>query len=317
MNKSEKIKRSRKREIDNLSLVDFQLISLTDLRLFLVEKLKTKSPNNLTRYILVNYPNIYMNIDKVVPFDVLTTKKFMEKVYRVYHSDTIDINSKIKCEKCGSDSLKFYSFPVGYGFHKNNTLCSICSKKGGEIRFKRKYGEVEGILKYKEFLDKKKGQLSLDWFKLKYGEIEGTQKYNEYWKYNFSQRKNLNYSKISQELFWEIYNNLDSYLQKRVMFSELNKEKRINLNKHDKKIFGDDNRVCFFMDFSIGKKICIEFDGEYWHKDSEDVDFKKDLIMKSKGYNVLRIGELDYKNNKEIVKERCLSFIKEFYDINN
>lgn len=39
--------------------------------------------------------------------------------------------------------------------------------------------------------------------------------------------------------------------------------------------------------------------------------------MKSKGYNVLRIGELEYKNNKEIVKERCLSFIKEFYDINN
>ena len=74
-----------------------------------------------------------------------------------------------------------------------------------------------------------KGIFSLEWFIKKYGESEGLVKYEErntsisktsYFRiFNKTNRKN--YSKKSQKLFWELYNNLCLQNQK-IYFGDIN-----------------------------------------------------------------------------------------------
>lgn len=77
----------------------------------------------------------------------------------------------------------------------------------------------------------------------------------------------------------------------------------------DKLFFGDKKRVCFYLDFSIGKQINIEFDGTYFHKNSKIIDDKRQKIIESKGYKVLRIMEEEYKKDKIAILRKCLKFI--------
>ncbi len=53
----------------------------------------------------------------------------------------------------------------------------------------------------------------------------------------------------------------------------------------------------------------IEFDGDYWHRNSSDVDSLKDVLYNFNGYDVLRIKESDYNTNSEKVVEKCLKFL--------
>lgn len=314
MSFSEKIKLTRQLEVKRLEEIIYKEIDIKELQIILLELIKNKSPNNFTRHLLVNYPNIYLNVERAISEENLSTVKFMEKVYRIINQDRFSLTEVVKCNICKTNELKFHSYPLGYGYKSyTNLSCPSCNKVGGLCRFIRKYGEEIGEEKYKNYLNLKKGQLGLQWFVDKFGD-EGETKYEEYWSYNFSQRKRINYSKISQELFWKIYNNLPEHLKQKTMFAELNKEKRLNLNKHDKIIFGDKKRVCFFMDFCIGKSFCIEFDGKYWHKESEDKDLRKDIIIESKGYKIIRIKEEEYLKNKEEITNKCLNTLREFYD---
>lgn len=81
---------------------------------------------------------------------------------------------------------------------------------------------------------------------------------------------------------------------------------RINFNKNDKKIIGE-NKICMYVDFHYNNKI-IEFDGTYWHKNNLD-DIKKNIILKSKNYEILRIKEKDFDNNFDKVLKRCLKYL--------
>lgn len=175
------------------------------------------------------------------------------------------------------------------------------------------YGE-EGEELYKKRLNdrndkaRQESRLSLKWFKEKFGNDLGLTRYTEYWDYNFSQRTTNKFSKISQELFDNIIDltDLDIDYVRYATFSDKG-EFRINFNKEDKLIIGE-NRVTMFLDFRYKYKI-IEFDGEYWHKDSKEEDIKRDLILISKGYQVLRIKEEDYKTNKLKEIDKCIEFL--------
>lgn len=77
-------------------------------------------------------------------------------------------------------------------------------------------------------------------------------------------------------------------------------------------------------------KVGIEYDGEYWHadpnkykptdivrnnmtaKDIWDKDKRKDLLCESKGINLFRIKEYDYKHNKSEVLVNLYKYINEF-----
>lgn len=119
--------------------------------------------------------------------------------------------------------------------------------------------------------------------------------------YNFSC-----YSKVSQKLFWEIYNNLDEENKNKVQFAQLNSEKKIQTNNSNKNL----NKYHFSLDFCLENKN-IEFDGEYWHSIFNIIEKDKirDEFLLSLGYKILRITERDYYNNPQETLNKCIEFL--------
>lgn len=214
-----------------------------------------------------------------------------------------DTNQNIRCS-CGKrsmwDNTKF----------KFLEYCQKCKPAyPSKEYFKFTYGDE---WKHKMMLDKNKrketfkGYMTLDWFKEKYGE-DGEYRYNKHYQKIFDARSNEPYSKISQELFWELSKLLDD----ECFFAEKNKEKHINLNSIDKKVYGDDKKVRINLDFVYKNKV-IEFNGNYWHskKESREIDLKRKYIIESKGFDLLFVWENDFKENRNAVLERCLRFLQ-------
>jgi G:T-mismatch repair DNA endonuclease (very short patch repair protein) len=128
---------------------------------------------------------------------------------------------------------------------------------------------------------------------------------------------NSGYSKISQNLFWSIY---EFYKKNNIKFEELNSEV-IRYDKKNKKHYRYD-----YVDFTLKK--CIEFNGDYWHcnpskynenyihtimnksaKEIWDNDEKKIRWMNEHSYQVLTIWESEYRKNPEQTLEKCLNFL--------
>lgn len=172
--------------------------------------------------------------------------------------------------------------------------------------FTKKYGEIDGYNKYKERCKLISYYNSLEYYILKYGEEEGKRrKENAVIKSFLNHKfKITRYSKISQELFWEIYNNLDSKMQKNCYFAELNSEFMFYVHSEDIKVF--------FVDFKIGNKI-IEFNGDYWHSLEEVVkrDEQKKEFLFNKKYELLEIKESDYIKDKSKTIKKVLTFINQ------
>lgn len=200
-------------------------------------------------------------------------------------------------------SLKYYIDNYGDidGIEKWNEY-KLKMNKTSLNSFVLKHGEELGKIKYDEFVDKIKYANSLEFYLEKYGDIDGVEKWNDY--RNKTIFKKSLYSKISQDLFWMIYENLDNNMKNICNFGELNSEWFIK----------DGNNIYFF-DFVI-KKLVIEFDGEYWHslKQTQKNDKLKENLLKKFNYKLLRINERDYLNDKMKTLNHCLNFIKENYE---
>lgn len=114
---------------------------------------------------------------------------------------------------------------------------------------------------------------------------------------------------ISQKIFYQIYNLLKD--KNNCYFNNLNKELHINITKDDKIKFNHKLNTKFYrIDFAQNNKI-IEFDGDYWHRNTQEKDILKKLFLKYKGYNVLRITENEYNSDKELTINKCISFLKD------
>jgi very-short-patch-repair endonuclease len=150
----------------------------------------------------------------------------------------------------------------------------------------------------------------------KHGEKEGKQIWldrQERWHSNY---KKSNFSKISQELFWNITEQLD--VCNNIHFAELDEHKQKDASgvNHELRLRLDTKVV--LPDFiDVEKKKIIEFDGEYWHKVrnkdysfTNNPDTEKEKVLIRNGYSVLRIGEKEYKSNKNGTIEKCLTFLK-------
>ncbi len=199
-----------------------------------------------------------------------------------------------------------------------------------EYYLKRGYTEEEA----KKEISKIQNRFSLEKCIEKYGEELGLEKWTERqnkWlktlddkseeeKIKINEKKlfnNSGYSKISQELFWRIY---DHFQNNDIRFEELNSE-IIRYDKENKKHYKYD-----YVDFTTKK--CIEFNGDYWHcnpmKYNEDYkhpimkveakkiwekDFLKNKWMSDRGYQVLTIWESEYRKNTEQILKKCIEFI--------
>lgn len=184
--------------------------------------------------------------------------------------------------------------------------------------------EILTPIQYDNFKKNMKGVFSIKWFIEKFGEKEGIEKYKErsiklskitYWK-EYNSKNSKNWSPISQELFFEIYKRINS-LYKEIYFGELNHE------------FSCGVSFCNF-DFVVKdiKKI-IEFNGDKWHANPKkyncnDIPFKfinkkaEDIWSEDKlkieaaqknGYNIKIVWESDYRKNKEKIILECLDFL--------
>lgn len=114
-------------------------------------------------------------------------------------------------------------------------------------------------------------------------------------------------SKLSQTLFWEIYNSLKC--AENCFFHELNHEFILNMENDFKLKHTKANKKWYKLDFLFYKKI-IEFDGIFYHKDKEKDDIA-DKFFKSKGYQILRISELEYNKSPKETIEKCLIYLNQ------
>lgn len=124
--------------------------------------------------------------------------------------------------------------------------------------------------------------------------------------FNWTDIFTSNYSKISQEMFWGVYNLLDDNNKKKCFFSELNNEYKVPITENHSPY----NKINYSMDFLYQNKN-IEFDGEYWHSIDwvKEKDKLRDLYLIKKGYKILRIGEKDYRKDPQNTLNKCIEFL--------
>lgn len=191
------------------------------------------------------------------------------------------------------------------------------SRKNNPERFSMKleywlakgYSEQEAQEKLKE----RQTTFSKEKLIKKYGEQKGLKKWLERqckWQKSY---KHSNFSKVSQELFKQIYSLIkDNYNE--IYFAQLNENKEIDdsgkNHEYVLKLKNKSIKPDFFIKDS--KKI-IEFDGVYWHRKSSENKKReairdKDII--NSGYSILHISEYDYHKNPEKEIQKCLEFIK-------
>jgi hypothetical protein len=180
-----------------------------------------------------------------------------------------------------------------------NEYCESMSKTSLNS-FIERYGEIEGNKRYNCMGDKLRYKSSQEYYIKEYGNDNGIIKYQELInkKINYFSTK---YSKISQDLFWNIYERLEN--KENCYFAELNDEYVFYAYKNDLTIIN--------VDFKYNEKI-IEFDGEYWHSSNKQkiIDKNRDDFLKLKGYKILRINEILYHKNKEQTINECINFLK-------
>lgn len=147
----------------------------------------------------------------------------------------------------------------------------------------------------------------------KYGEENGLKRWTERQQKWLNNYKKLNYSKISQELFWKIYERVKDKNYK-IYFATLDqnsKDKDESGKNHEYTIETMDG--CFKPDFFLkDKKRIIEFDGDYWHGDArgnQERDRNRDKILKNAGYEIYHIDERDYRREPAAMVYDCVRFL--------
>ncbi len=184
--------------------------------------------------------------------------------------------------------------------------CSKCSPKyPSKEWFLNKYG-----IKWKIYINKRKRKLgeiktnSKNWYIKKFGNVLGNEKYiNDVEKKMnvLSKLKANKFSVISQDLFWNIYNQLEN--KKNIYFHNLNQEfvqKIPSEYEYDKTVM--------MLDFKQGNNI-IEYNGNYWHNSEKDE--KRYKILKKMGFNVKIVTSTEFNRNninKKIIDE-CINFL--------
>jgi hypothetical protein len=123
-----------------------------------------------------------------------------------------------------------------------------------------------------------------------------------------------NYSKISQELFIEVYNQLNWDIDD-IFFATLCRDGKILDDGTNKEYIFKTEVSYRLIDFYIPSLNCsIEYDGDWWHnnnfyKGNVERDRIREKELLNSGMKILHIKECDYKSNKEKTINKCVDFI--------
>lgn len=178
--------------------------------------------------------------------------------------------------------------------------------------FQEKWGICEGYKKWRAGYDKRNYTLSLKGFIDRFGIESGTEKYYKHIAKMISNCRGghcrKGYSNISQRLFDDLLEIISPAQRKDVKYFTHNEEESFYA-------CGKYGLNLIYVDFKCGHAI-IEFDGDYWHSFPAmiDRDGRRDLFLRSIGYNILRVKECDYNNNKQETVDKCIEFIAENYE---
>ena len=198
---------------------------------------------------------------------------------------------------------------------------SDSAKNNGNISTTIKYWIKKGFTESeaKEKLRERQTTFTLQKCIEKYGEEDGIQRWvdrQEKWKNSCKKTKCNKFSKVSQELFWKICNNLTE--KNNIFFAELGEDKNPDYSGINNEYRLKTSHRMLLPDFiNINLKKIIEFDGTYWHNDHKITnpnklrDNARDEILIDSGYEVLHIKEEDYKNNPDECVSKCLNFLNE------
>jgi hypothetical protein len=177
-------------------------------------------------------------------------------------------------------------------------------------RFIEIYGDIDGLKRYNQYRSSLKITNSLTGYLNKYGQIEGLSRWREISRKK-TERLLLNYSKISQQLFYEILNFIDD--KENVFFAEHGGESQIGLYRTD---FKYNNKIIeFFGDvFHANPSIFKEWNQpnpfntltslQLWEKDKKRLEY-----LHSCGYKSLIIWENEYNTDSDSVIIKCLEFL--------
>lgn len=191
-----------------------------------------------------------------------------------------------------------------YGELLGAEICKKIKDHSSLQVFIDKYGIEDGTVRYKNRnkLCAITEQSMID----KYGTELGIEKY-KLWVLKVTETNaalfKRGYSLQSQILFWEIYKNLPDSMKSACYFAELNSEYQFFVNHEN----GYPNKI-IRVDFKCNENI-IEFDGSYWH--NEQNDKLRDTLLITKGYRILRISDIEMKENKENCITKCINFLHE------
>jgi len=114
------------------------------------------------------------------------------------------------------------------------------------------------------------------------------------------------FSKISQDLFWKLYEKIKNDF-KDIYFAQLGKRKGkdVSGNNNEYMILFKDRNIVFPDFFIKDVNKVIEFDGDYWHgevRGNIEKDKQRDKLIIENGYDVFHVKERDYNNNPEKIK---------------
>jgi hypothetical protein len=242
------------------------------------------------------------------------------------------------CKQCGKalDLVKG-RFTEGYMKFCHNTSCNVlwnntnssradkCSesltikhKTNPEISpMKKEYWIAKGYTESlaEEKVTKRQTTFSKDICIEKYGEVDGIERWKTRQRKWLDSYPKQNYSKISQELFWRIYNKI-KFNYSNIYFASLN-DGVADYSKN-KEYRLETKVTCRLLDFYIADNHkCIEFDGEYWHgvvgrgNRTLDADRDKEIVESNPDIQIYRVKESDYKNDKDAVVAECLEFLND------
>lgn len=120
-----------------------------------------------------------------------------------------------------------------------------------------------------------------------------------------------NFSKISQQLFWEITKFRGT---EGIYFAELSPEKKLDdSGKNNEATITLSETSCKPDYLCIKTKRVIEFDGDYWHGAMGNIERerKRDESLCEMGYQVLHLREKDYRADPQKIIKECVEFLNE------
>jgi very-short-patch-repair endonuclease len=240
-----------------------------------------------------------------------------------------------KCKWC-SKEVKFSSLTRGYTDFCYNTSCNVLwynkyknrsVNAGKNIKISHSTGDKiptqlgywlkkgHSLEEATELLNDRQTTFTKEKCIERHGEEKGLEKWKERqdrWLSNFERLGG--FSKVSQELFWEIYNNLNNKYSDIFFATNDNGIRNDKKNKEYRIKTQNTTRLLDFYIPSINK--CIEFDGSYWHGEKRgnqkrDSEREYEILETYSDMKILHIKEQDYKKDKYNVINSCLEFLNE------